>query len=138
MDKRELINTLTKIANELDNMGMLDVADRIDQLIKRAAEFEGSDFFDKKKKCVDCGKESYYLNDAMRCRDCQKAKDEKYIREVTKNMSPEELNRFMELQAKRDAKSQRDRKKLDNISEKAPMKHINPYSLPIMNYEVRS
>jgi len=37
LDKRGLINTLTKIANELDNMGMLDVANKIDQLVKRAA-----------------------------------------------------------------------------------------------------
>jgi hypothetical protein len=73
MNKRQIIASLNKIANELDNTGLYTEANTVTKVMSRLA-MDGNDEYnmDDYGICPDC---SEYLEDGM-CQDCGYGEDE--------------------------------------------------------------
>jgi len=73
MNKRQIIASLNKIANELDNTGLYTEANTVTKVMSRLA-MDGNDEYnmDDYGICPDCGE---YLEDGM-CQDCGYGEDE--------------------------------------------------------------
>ena len=73
MNKRTVMASLNKIANELDNNGLHNEADTVTKVMSRLA-MDGNDEYnmDDYGICPDCGE---YLEDGM-CQDCGYGEDE--------------------------------------------------------------
>ena len=73
MNKRTVMASLNKIANELDNNGLHNEADTVTKVMSRLA-MDGNDEYnmDDYGICPDCGE---YLEDGM-CADCGYGEDE--------------------------------------------------------------
>ena len=75
MNKRTVMASLNKIANELDNNGLHNEADTVTKVMSRLA-MDGNDEYNMEDYgiCPDCGE---YLEDGM-CQDCGYGEDEDY------------------------------------------------------------
>ena len=73
MNKRQIIASLNKIANELDNTGLYTEANTVTKVMSRLA-MDGNDEYNKEDYgiCPDCDE---YLEDGM-CQDCGYGEDE--------------------------------------------------------------
>ena len=92
MNKKQIVASLNKIANELDNTGLFTEANTVTKVMSRIAkddEYNTEDY----GICPDCGE---YLDEDGKCFDCGYGEDEDYPnRNITHGL--DEISNMMDM-----------------------------------------